>query len=507
MPDQKPPSDPAREAAALAARAVELHQAGKFVEAEKLYRAALARDEGNATTHHNLGVLLHSFKRFEEAAHHATRAISLGPDDAEAHLNLALTLRQLGRLTEALDEARRSIALRPDHANAALAIGNLLQDLDQAEAAEAALRRALELNPKFVLALNNLGNLYLRRGAVDEAIRLYRQGIAAEPDHPEAHSSLSLALLLQGAFAEGFEEYEWRWHRGGLKPRRFKQPVWSADAPAGTTVLVYAEQGQGDTIQFARYVPLLTARGQRVVFEVQPTLTRLLAGIGGATVVSAGKPLPGFDRQIALLSLPRAFGTTLETIPGEVPYLKAPADVSVKWRSRFASEPAFKVGLVWRGRFTFPNDRRRSLDPALLAPLFDVPGVCLVSLQKEPRDGDLATLRALGPIDDIGGELGDFADTAGAIMALDLMISVDTAIAHLAGALARPIWVLLPFSSDWRWLLEREDSPWYPSARLFRQARPRDWPDVIARLAAALRTVAARGAPQATSLPRPDASG
>ena len=201
--------------------------------------------------------------------------------------------------------------------------------------------------------------------------------------------------------------------------------------------------------------------------------------------------MPRTDRQIALLSLPRAFRTRVETIPGQVPYLAAPAEAVAKWRERLGETAALKVGLVWRGSPTFANDRKRSIDPALLAPLFAVPGVRLISLQKAPRKGDLAALCAIGQFDDVAEELDDFADTAGAIMALDLVISVDTAVAHLAGALARPIWLLLPFAPDWRWLLERPESPWYSTARLFRQPALDDWPSVIARVAAALRTMAA----------------
>ncbi len=472
---------------ALLRRAIELHGAGKSAEAERTYRAALALDGGNVDAQRNYGVLLHSLGRFAEAEQQARRALALKPDDAEAQLNLALAMRKLGRPQDALEAVRRSLALRPNSATAELTLGNALQDLDQNEAAEAALHRALALQPDFAIALNNLGNAHIRRGAVDEAVAYYRRAVEVDPLYTEAHYSLGLALLLQGELAEGLEEYEWRWQRGGLKPHRFRAPLWTTDAPSAATVLVYSEQGIGDIIQFARYVPLLTARGHRVLFGVPPALERLFAHLGGATIVPPGKALPSFDRQIALLSLPRALGTRIETIPADVPYLAAPPKVVSHWRTRLGGDGGVKVGLVWRGSTTFATDRKRSIDPSLLGPLFGVPGVRLISLQKEPRDHDLAVLRGFGPLEHIGAELGDFADTAGALLALDLVVSVDTAVAHLAGALGHPVLLLLPFAPDWRWLLARDDSPWYPSARLFRQPALDDWPSVIARVATALR--------------------
>jgi tetratricopeptide (TPR) repeat protein len=479
--------------------------------AEAAFRRAVELRPGYAQALNNLGNALIRRNAAAEAIPYFRRAIEAKPDHAEAHMNLGYALQEIGALDRAIVAFRRATALAAASAPAHAGLGGALIGKGEYEEAARELRRALALDPGSPEAQDSLGRLALAQGQIDQALDAFNRAIDAfearegrpiiageafRPDAPlawraygEARINLSMARLLKGDYEAGFREYEWRWARSWLEPRQFDEPLFSLDAPRGSTVLVYAEQGQGDTIHFVRYVPLLTARGYRVVLEVQPSLVRLLDGIGGAKVVPAGGTLPRFDRQIALLSLPRVFDTRLDTIPAAIPYLSVPAEAVAEWKGRLGDDGRLKVGLAWRGSATYSNDRNRSLDPRLLAPLFGLDGVRLYSLQKEPREGDMAALRGLGPFIDLAGELGDFADTAAALMALDLLIAVDTSVAHLAGALGRPVWLLLPFAPDWRWMREREDSPWYPTARLFRQPARGDWPELMARVATALDRV------------------
>jgi hypothetical protein len=299
--------------------------------------------------------------------------------------------------------------------------------------------------------------------------------------------------LLKGDFERGLLHHEWRWHVRDLRMggRRMEKPAWRGEPLNGARILLHAEQGSGDTLQFLRYAPLVAARGGRVTIEVAAELKRLAMSLKGVEqVIGLGEALPAFDQHCPLLSLPLAFGTTMATIPGEIPYLAAPEPLLAEWRARLAASAAPRVGLIWAGRPEHRRDRDRSIALAALAPLADT-GATFYSLQKGP-----AAAQAKGPpagmvLHDLGAALGDFADTAAAMSALDLVITVDTSPAHLAGAIGKPVWLLLTHAPDWRWFLEREDSPWYPTARLFRQTTRGDWAPVIARVAAELRRLAA----------------
>lgn len=353
----------------------------------------------------------------------------------------------------------------------------------------AAYRRALALQPQHVGALTNLGRAFQKQAQPQEAIVCFERALALKPDLPEAHWGLATQRLLLGDFARGWEEYEHRWalpENQGLR-REFAAPRWDGDDIAGRTILLHVEQGIGDTLQFVRYAPLLARRGARVIVLCQPPLKRLLMEMDDISVVADGEPLPGFDLHLPLMSLPRLFGTTLATIPADVPYLRTdPVDVRA-WNGRLGGKDQFKIGLVWAGNRRHLNDRNRSCTLEALAPLAAVPGIRLYNLQK----GEAATEIRNAPTNmdfvDLNGELVDFADTAAVITCLDLVITVDTAVAHLAGALARPAWLLLPFAPDWRWMLAREDSPWYPSLRLFRQNQAGDWGGVLTAVINALR--------------------
>ncbi|MCH8036190.1 MAG: hypothetical protein IIC53_03595, partial [Proteobacteria bacterium] len=316
-----------------------------------------------------------------------------------------------------------------------------------------------------------------------EAVASFHKALDIEPDYADAHHNFSLTLLLQGDFPNGFEQYEWR-RRTKMCPRRvFAQPEWDGGPFPGRTLLLHAEQGLGDTLHFIRYAPLVRDLGGRVVIECQKPLADLLGSVAGIdAIVPEGNPLPPFDLHTPLLSLPHLLGTTEATVPTAVPYLSPEPGAVEVWRHRVGRGEELKVGLVWAGSPGHKNDRNRSISLERLRPLLDVPGIRFFALQVGERASDIEAVGLQGLIDDISPDLNDFADTAAALSVLDLLISVDTAPAHLAGALGRPVWLLLPFVPDWRWMMDREDSPWYPTMRLFRQPMRSDWLSVIHRI-------------------------
>lgn len=507
-----------------------LRAQGKLDEAESCFRRALVTQPHDVDVLNNLGAVLHRQGRQGEAEACFVQVIALTPDHPEAHNNLANALQLQGKLETALGHYRRAIALKPDYAEAYSNLGSLLQlqgnlegaadcylqalalrpDLPdahsnlgtlyslQARMGEAAIcfQHALSGRPDYPEALNNLGNVLQWDDRVEEAVVAYDRAIALRPDFAGAHMNLGMALLSAGQFHRGWREYEWRWLSEQFRHARrgFAQPQWRGEEANGRTILLHAEQGFGDTLQFCRFAPLLAERGLRVVLEVQKPLVRLMEGLAGvARVVAAGDSLPEFDLHCPLLSLPAALGISLDGLPN-APYLAAPAEISESWRGRVdaAAGGLLKVGLVWAGSArTYSQDlaavdRRRSMSWERLAPLLDCPGVRFFCLQK---DGSRPP-EAWGMVDFMG-KVTDFADTAGLVANLDLLISVDTAMVHLAGALGRPVWVLNRFDSCWRWLRDRDDSPWYPSARLFRQPESGDWDSVLSRVGATLARAAA----------------
>ncbi len=432
------------------------------------------------------GRALQELGRLEPALASYDRVLAHDPDHVESLTNRGHALAGLGRLDEALASLDRALALRPGFPEGLSNRGNVLRALNRYDEAMADYRQALAIRPDSVVALNNLGVTFNGLNRCEEALAKFDQALTLQPDHAEVHFNRSLILMTAGALREGFTEYEWRWRQQSWIERRrnFPQPLWLGEQPlAGKTILLYAEQGFGDALQFVRYAPLVARRGARVILEVHPPLKALLAGIEGmAAVLGEGEPLPDFDLQCPLMSLPRAFGTALDTIPAEIPYLRAPSDRLPKWRARLGEPQRVRVGIVWEGSAAHKNNRNRSIAFERFAALLSVPDVEFVCLQKNTAPAESATLRALGNVSMIGDELVDFADTAAVVGLLDLVVSVDTSVVHLAGALGTPVWVLLPFSPDFRWLLEREDTPWYPGARLFRQPRLGDWESVLGRV-------------------------
>jgi tetratricopeptide (TPR) repeat protein len=470
------------------------HQNGLLPSAIDFIQRAVAADATVALYHGNLGEMYRLAGRPRDAIAAAHRAIELRPDHPEAWSNLGVALYEIREFREAAGAHRKAIAAKPDFAEAHSNLGNALHALRKFDDAVDAYRHAIELRPDFADAWANLGTTLHHSGRFDDGASALRRAVALAPHHADAHTGLALLLLMRGDLGEGWDEYEWRLRSTEHKGPRFPLVPWQGENLAGKHIYVKAEQGLGDTLQFARYIPLLAARAGHVTLRVQQELAALLReSFAGVTVLGdRGEPAP-YQFDIALLSLPRAFRTRLETIPAAMPYLRVPADVAQRWIKRLGAMTGVKVGAAWAGNPGHINDARRSLDVALLGPLFAMQGVSLASLQFGPRAADIDRLKkdkagkpqAL----DLAQELGDFSDTAGAIGALDLVITVDTSIAHLAGALGKPVWLLLPWVADWRWMFARTDTPWYPTMRLFRQKEGESWAEVIKRVAAELRAV------------------
>jgi tetratricopeptide (TPR) repeat protein len=455
---------------------------GRGEEAIGCYRRAIALRPGYAEAHNNLGAALKDAGALEEAAACYHSALTLQPDCAEAANNLGIVLVRLGRLEEAADCCRRALALRPDLMEAYDALAGVLADQGRLEEAAACCRQALVLRPEDAAAHDNLGTVLKAQGLAADAIGCFRTAIGLRPDFPNAHRNLAMALLAVGEMAEGWREYEWRWRTADMAGARrdFSQPQWFGETSAGRTLLIHAEQGLGDTLQFCRYAALAADRGLRVVMEVQAPLVRLLSGLPGVErIVAHGDNLPAFDLHCPMQSLPLALGTTLETIPSGAPYLRADA---AAWGDRIG-ERRPRVGVAWAGNPGMIRDGQRSLSPERLARLFGLAGLRFFSLQKDAPP--------VAGVTDFMAEMTDFADTAGLIANLDLVISVDTAVAHLAAGLGKPVWLLDRFDPDWRWPLGRQDSPWYPSLRIYRQPAPGNWDAALDAVARDLRDMVA----------------
>ncbi len=452
---------------------------------------------GEATAIGNRGIALLAENRPAEALEAFRQALVLLPGNASLLYNIGVALQALGRFDEAVAAYEATLAQAPGFAAALINQAAALVQLDRPEAALQACRAALALQPGNAEAQCNAGQAFMALGRYHDAELIFRDILARVPGYELVHVNLAHALLATGRMAEAWPHYE---QRHGLAPAArpaFETSFWHGEALGGRTLLVHSDQGFGDTIQFIRFLPLVLARAGagRVVVEVQPALARLLRrSLAGVEIVAQGEALPPVDLQIPMMSLPGVFGTTLETIPGGIPYLAADPARSAAWRQRLDALPGRKIGLVWAGNSLLGQDmyldRKRSLALAALAPLAAVPGVSFVSLQKGGPAAQAGASPAGMVLHDFTAELADFDDTAALVSALDLVISVDTAVAHLAGALGQPVWLLNRSNTCWRWLLDRSDSPWYPSLRLFRQAAPGDWRQAVAAVGDELQRLA-----------------
>jgi tetratricopeptide (TPR) repeat protein len=450
---------------------------------------ALRANAGSADAMSNLGLALHAAGRFEEAIARYRNALTLAPRHPEILYNLGNAFLALDRIDQALASFDEVLAQNPSHVGALVNRGNTLLRFNRPLEALESYDRALALMPSHPQILTNRGHALRRLDRPREALVQFEAALATEPEFPEAHFEAAMAHLTRGDFEAGWKAYEWRWKTAAFadKRRPFQTPPWPGDVPlSGKTILLHAEQGFGDTIQFIRYAPLVAERGARVVCEVQPELQPLLSQLDGIDVVAKGTPLPSFDLHCPLLSLPLAFGTRSETIPAGIPYLAAPAARLAHWRDRLPQKNP-RAGFVWSGSPAHKNDANRSIPLGRFAALFEQTPFACFALQRDLREADRDEMRRMPNLVDLGAELDDFADTAAVISLLDVVVSVDTAVAHLAGALGKRVLILLPHAADFRWLRGRDDTPWYPTARLLRQPAFGDWDSVIVRLADELR--------------------
>jgi tetratricopeptide (TPR) repeat protein len=500
-----------------------LQARGKFEDAIAAYQRAIQIDPRQAVVYNNLGgAILGARGRLEDAAACFEQALALKPDYADAHHNLANILRAQGRLDDAVASYQRALAFRPDRHDILNKLGSTLKDQGKLDDAIACYGRALALQPNYAEAHYNLGNAFRAQGRLDDALGCYERALALKPDYADAHANLILTLqdqgrlgdalaccnraltfypdsaethfseayirLLSGDFGEGWRKYEWRWLTKDAKPHGLTAPLWDGTDLRGRTILLHCEQGLGDAIQCVRFARLVKEQNGIVLLSCPPSLARLfkdVAGVDGIFPDSRG--LPDYDVHAPMMSLPGLFRTTLENIPAGVPYLQSDPTRADLWKDRLAGYRGFRVGIVWRGSAANRNDRKRSMTAAQFAEFLDIPGLAVISLQKDGTAEEMEKLGHIpGPFLDTGPLQEDFRDAAALMANLDLVVSVDTSVCHLAGALAVPVWTLIPFVPDWRWLLQREDSPWYPSMRLFRQPKIGDWRSVLDRVRAEL---------------------
>jgi tetratricopeptide (TPR) repeat protein len=443
--------------------ALRIHKSGDLPQAERIYRQIIQLDPTHAPTYHFFGILAHQAGNHQAAVSLLHEALRLNPNNPEAFNALGIAFAGEGQMSPAIDSFRQALRLNPHHAE----------------------------------IIGNLGNALVSQGQLAEATACFDKALRIDPKNGMTRFHRALLHLLQGDFAAGWPDYEWRWLQREQQPRAFAQARWNGAPLNEQTLLVHAEQGLGDTIQFVRYLPLLQKLGVggRILFECQPELVELLRTVEGIDqVIPRDEPLPPFERHVPLLSLPGIFGTNAATIPADIPYLRADAERVHFWQDEIrraaqhqqaSVDTKLNIGIAWQGNPTFRGDKTRSIPFSLFERLASVPGVRLISLQK----GQLGTeqRRALTkpfPILDLSDRLSTFSDTAAVMMNLDLVVSSCTAVPHLAGALGIPVWTVLQFVPDWRWQLERQDSPWYPTMRLFRQSKPGDWEGVFERIAA-----------------------
>jgi Flp pilus assembly protein TadD len=497
-----------------------LTHAGQLNDAVACYRKLCAMQPGNVAAFDSLGRLLLHLGRIDEAIAASAAAVKLRPDVSQYHLslghafsqkhqhefatrayreaarldpqngltwyNLGVSLAERGEIPEAIEVLDKAIELKPEFSWSYSTKGAALSQARRFDEAKISLRRALELDPNSPAALNNLANIVQEEGNWEESLALYRRAVALEPK-PTARWNLARALLILGHLKEGWAHFDSRLEIPRLNLKRsFTQPQWDGSNPTGKTILLHAEGGHGDAIQFIRLAPQVRERGAKLILECQPALVPLLNKIPEFDrVIARGQPLPDFDWQIPLQGLPHILGITLENIPSRVPYLIPPADRVQKWADRFVHETKLRVGLVWSGsRYSTFDSRSRTID--VFAPLAAIPGIKFFNLQS----GEDSRQPPPPAMDwaDFSADLTDFAEAAAMVHNLDLVVTIDTAVAHLAGALAKPVWVLIPFQTDFRWLLHRTDSPWYPTMRLFRQTKSGDWSAPLAEMTEALRS-------------------
>jgi Tfp pilus assembly protein PilF len=472
--------------------ALEAYRGGRFEEAVTGFREFTLANPNDGEALFLCGMALRKLERFQEAEPLLRQAAELMPESPEVQNGLGTVQSALGDYAQAESCFSRAIKLNPEYADAFYNKGNACQRMQAFEKARSCYQQALRLNPRDHEAWTNLGKVHHELNQLQEALAAHDQALKLSPDFPLGHWNRAIALLTAGRLEEGFRDYEWRWRMGGaiFVPRNYPQPRWNGEPISNRTLFIHAEQGFGDAIQFVRFVREARQRAAHVILECPPVLKRLFEHSACAdTLISLGHPPPPFDTYAPLMSLPGLFQTTLETIPRLTPYLKPPLD-----NSAVADSASYlKVGLTWAGNATHDHDALRSIPFEGLAPILQTPGIVFYSLQLPLAERDKASLRAVPNLVDASRQLKDFAHTAAVIARMDLVITVDTAVAHLAGALNKPTWTLLQHAPDWRWFLARSDTPWYPTMRLFRQSIRGDWNGPIQQIRAALKELVLGG--------------
>jgi Tfp pilus assembly protein PilF len=419
------------------------------------------------------------------------KVLAINPRQANVLNNIGIILQWLKRDHEALTYFERALEFESGHPPSLFNRGNVLRSLNRPQDAVQSYDQVLQSMPNHPEVLNNKGNALRALNRLDDAHASYQLALRHTPAYADARWNASLCLLLAGQYQQGWQQYEWRWESElKAEKRTFTQPLWSGTASLqGKTILLHAEQGFGDTLQFCRYTSLVKALGATVILEVQPQLIKVLAGLNDVDVlVARGQALPKIDYHCPLLSLPKAFSTELNSIPATSAYVVSDAKRTSIWQDRLGAQSKLRVGLVWAGSATHKNDHNRSIPLQALTSIFEQ-DVNFYGLQKELREGDRQLIHQHPQIQYLGKYIKDFKDTAALISLMDVVITVDTAIAHLTGAMGKPVWILLPYSPDWRWLLNRDDSPWYPTAKLFRQPSIGDWSSVLSEVNQALQVL------------------
>jgi len=465
-----------------------LHQQGNLNGARSFYEQVLKIQPRHFDALQLLGTIAGQMKDYQQSLELLTKALTINPSHPITHYNHGQALQELNRFEDALVSYDRAIALKPDYAEAYSNRGSILHELKQFKEALVSLQQAITINPRLsALTYYNLGLTLQELKHFEDAIANYQQAIVIKPDYAQAHWNLSLVQLLKGNFKDGWLGYEWRWKNEETNKiagiRAFSQPLWLGEEPlVGKTILLYAEQGLGDTIQFCRYVPMVSALGAKVILEVPSPLVGLLHDLESVSqIIPYGDKLPEFDYQCPLLSLPLAFKTNLNNIPSYPHYITSNKNKVAQWQTQLANKSKPRIGLVWSGSVTHKNDRNRSLKLVELLPYLS-PKYEYISLQKEVRDMDKKFLTEDDLIQDFSDKLQDFTDTAALCELMDILITIDSSVAHLAAAMGKSTWLLLPYVPDWRWLLDRDDSPWYPSIKIYRQATRGDWDGVFERI-------------------------
>jgi tetratricopeptide (TPR) repeat protein len=484
----KPDSVEVHYSAGLAYQALD-----KFDDAIASYDEAIRLNPDYVEAYFNLGDILYARGQMEAAIENYRHALRCRPEMIEAHNNLGNAFKAQGNLEAAVESYRQAVRLKPDIAEVYYNLGSALHLKEEFDNAITNFRLALQHKPQYAEAYNHLGLAYKNQGYLDQAAENFSQALRVNPHLAEAHWNRSFTYLLKGNFEDGWDDYDWRFQQAKWQtfyPYRYSGPRWSGSDCEGKTLFVHDEQGLGDTLQFVRYLPMAKARCGKIIFETRKELIDLLQGFPGIDKLvirsSWQAATENWDFYIPLLSLPKVFGTTLKTIPNHVPYLSADSKKVEYWKNRLTGN-GFKVGIVWAGRPMHADDRNRSFALKQFLPLSGIQGIQLIGLQKGEAAKQVNDLGTETGIVNLGEEFEDFTDTAGVIQNLDLVISVDTAVAHLAGAMGKAVWVLLPFIPDWRWIMDRDDSPWYPTMRLFRQKVRKDWESVFQRIEKKLR--------------------